>query len=94
MCSQVQFQGSLEKFLTSSVTWRLYMCYGLPFPDILRMEKLHATAKVIADAVTFLSEMQIDLDRSNPNAMGDLRERRLRLLYNEMKVAPNGRGLR
>ena len=47
------------------------MFFRLPFPDVMRMEKLLDSAGVSADAAYFLKMMQEDLD--NPRAISDLR---------------------
>ena len=60
------------------------MFYRLPFPDSLRMEKLHANAGITTDAAQFLRTMQSDF--SSANAMSDLREGWIHFLGNEMKV--------
>ena len=46
------------------------MFYCLPFPDVMRMEKIHETAGVSADAIEYLRVMQAELD--HPRALSDL----------------------
>jgi hypothetical protein len=46
------------------------MFFRLPFPDIVRMEKVHEMANVQKEVATFLSDMKADL--AQPRFMSDL----------------------
>lgn len=48
------------------------MFFRLPFPDIVRMEKVHESAGVQKEVATFLCDIKTDL--AQPRLMGDLRK--------------------
>jgi hypothetical protein len=58
------------------------MFYRLPFPDLLRLEKLQERIGIATDAAAFLDKMQDDLGQDR--AMADLRSGWVKYLNTEM----------